>query len=70
MEPYVILGAQPRPRAPRARGRPRHRLLLTCNVVATAEGDRSMTQVFDPLLMAQLTGRDEMEPIAAEAEQH
>ncbi len=36
----------------------------------TAAGEqRSQVRVFDPLLMAQVTGREEIAPIAAEAEQ-
>ncbi len=70
MEPYVILGACNPDLAHRALEVDRGiGTLLPCNVVVAAAGERSQVRVFDPLLMAQVTGREEIAPIAAEAEQ-
>ena len=70
MEPYVILGACNPDLAHRALEVDRGiGTLLPCNVVVTAQGERSQVRVFDPLLMAEVTGREELAPIAAEAEQ-
>ncbi len=70
MEPYVILGACNPDLAHRALEVDRGiGTLLPCNVVVTAHGDRSQVRLFDPLLMAEVTGRAEIAPIAAEAEQ-
>ncbi len=70
MEPYVILGACNPDLAHRALEVDRGiGTLLPCNVVVTTDGDRSKVRIFDPLLMAEVTGREEIAPIAAEAEQ-
>jgi len=70
MEPYLILGACNPDLAHRALEVDRGiGTLLPCNVVVTAQGERSQVRIFDPLLMAQVTGRDEVASIAAEAEQ-
>jgi uncharacterized protein (DUF302 family) len=70
MEPYVILGACNPDLAHRALEVDRGiGTLLPCNVVVTAHGERSQVRVFDPLLMAQVTGREEIAPIAGEAAQ-
>ncbi len=70
MEPYVILGACNPDLAHRALEVDRGiGTLLPCNVVVAAAGERSQVRVFDPLLMAQVTGREEIAPIAAEVEQ-
>jgi len=70
MEPYVILGACNPDLAHRALEIDRGiGTLLPCNVVVTGQGERSQVRVFDPLLMAQVTGRQEIAVIAAEAEQ-
>ena len=69
MEPYVILGACNPDLAHRALEIDRGiGTLLPCNVVITAQGERSQVRIFDPLLMVQVTGRDELAPVAAEAE--
>ena len=69
MEPYVILGACNPDLAHRALEIDRGiGTLLPCNVVVTAQGERSQVRIFDPLLMVQVTGRDELAPVAAEAE--
>ncbi len=70
MEPYIILGACNPELAHRALEVDRGiGTLLPCNVVVAAAGARSKVRMFDPLLMAQVTGREEIAPIAAEAEQ-
>ena len=69
MEPYVILGACNPDLAHQALEIDRAiGTLLPCNVVVSAYGERSLVRVFDPLLMAEVTGRQELTPIAAEAE--
>lgn len=69
MEPYVILGACNPDLAHRALEVDRGvGTLLPCNVVVRADGERSQVRVFDPLLMPDVTGADELAPIAAEAE--
>ena len=70
MEPYVILGACNPDLAHRALEVDRGiGTLLPCNVVVRADGTRSQVRIFDPLLMAQVTGREEIAPIADEAAQ-
>ena len=70
MEPYVILGACNPDLAHRALEVDRGiGTLLPCNVVVRADGARSQVRIFDPLLMAQVTGREEIAPIADEAAQ-
>ncbi|MFP5218834.1 MAG: DUF302 domain-containing protein [Actinomycetes bacterium] len=70
MEPYVILGACNPDLAHRALEVDRGiGTLLPCNVVVAARGEQSQVRIFDPLLMAEVTGREEIAPIAAEAEQ-
>jgi uncharacterized protein (DUF302 family) len=70
MEPYVILGACNPDLAHRALEIDRAiGVLLPCNVVVTGTGARTKVQIFDPLLMATVTGREELHPIAAEADQ-
>ncbi|MBX6387798.1 MAG: DUF302 domain-containing protein [Frankia sp.] len=68
MEDYVILGACNPPLAHRALGVDRQiGLLLPCNVVVRADGDRTAIEVLDPTTMVALTGRAELAPVAAEA---
>lgn len=68
MEPYVILGACNPPLAHRALAVDRRiGLLLPCNVVVRADGDTVVVDVLAPQIMVSLTGRPELEPIAAEA---
>jgi uncharacterized protein (DUF302 family) len=70
MEPYVILGACNPDLAHRALEIDRGiGTLLPCNVVVTAQGERSQVRIFEPQLMVQVTGREEIAPIAAEADQ-
>jgi uncharacterized protein (DUF302 family) len=70
MEPYVILGACNPELAQRALEIDRSiGVLLPCNVVVSAAGAQSNVQAFDPLLMTAATGREELHPIAAEADQ-
>jgi uncharacterized protein (DUF302 family) len=70
VEPYVILGACNPPLAHRALEIDRTiGLLLPCNVVVRAVGDRSLVQALDPELMAAVPEREELRPIADEARQ-
>jgi uncharacterized protein (DUF302 family) len=70
LEPYVILGACNPDLAHRALEVDRGiGVLLPCNVVVRGAGDRTTVQVFDPLLMTAVVGREELHPIAAEADQ-
>ncbi|WP_069173977.1 DUF302 domain-containing protein [Streptomyces griseus] len=68
MEPYLILGACNPPLARRALDADRSiGLLLPCNVVVRAEGDRTVVQALDPGTMVTLTGLDALAPVAEEA---
>jgi hypothetical protein len=42
-------------------------VLLPCNVVVSARDHGSKIQILDPLIMAAVMGRDELQPIAQEA---
>lgn len=66
--PYLILGACNPPLAHRAiTADPSIGLLLPCNVVVRAEGGRTVVEALDPDLMVSVTGKPELEPVAAEA---
>ncbi|MGW3269783.1 DUF302 domain-containing protein [Streptomyces sp. NPDC001056] len=68
MEDYVILGACNPPLAHQALEADRTiGLLLPCNVVVRAEGDRIAVQALDPQTMVALTGLDALRPVADEA---
>ncbi|MFE6977510.1 DUF302 domain-containing protein [Streptomyces sp. NPDC057682] len=68
MEPYLILGACNPPLAKRALDADRSiGLLLPCNVVVRADGDRVVVQAVDPGTMVTLTGLAAMVPVAEEA---
>ncbi|MFF2503130.1 DUF302 domain-containing protein [Streptomyces sp. NPDC058067] len=68
MEPYLILGACNPPLARQALEIDRSiGLLLPCNVVVRADGDRVIVQAVDPGTMVTLTGLDAMAPVAEEA---
>jgi uncharacterized protein (DUF302 family) len=68
VEPYVILGACNPQLAHRALEVDRTiGLLLPCNVLVRAIGDRSLVQALDPELMAAVPEREELRPIADEA---
>ena len=70
MEDYVILGACDPPFASRALGIDRSiGLLLPCNVVVRAAGDGAIVEALDPQIMATLTGRPELKPVADEVGQ-
>ena len=67
--PYVILGACTPPLAHKALSAERDiGLLLPCNVIVYADDDpsRSVIAVLDPVEALQLTGRDDIRPIAEE----
>ena len=68
MEPYVILGACNPDLAHQALDIDRSiGVLLPCNVVVSARDHGSKIQILDPLIMAAVMGRDELQPIAQEA---
>lgn len=68
MEPYVILGACNPDLASQALDIDRSiGVLLPCNVVVSARDIGSKIQILDPLIMASVMGRDELQPIAQEA---
>ncbi|MFE7278633.1 DUF302 domain-containing protein [Streptomyces sp. NPDC057623] len=68
MEDYVILGACNPPLAHRALETDRSiGLLLPCNVVVRADGERTAVQVLDPNTMVTLTELDALRPVAEEA---
>jgi uncharacterized protein (DUF302 family) len=68
--PYLILGACNPPLAHRALTvDPSIGLLLPCNVVVRADGDRTLVEALDPDVMVTFTGKPELEPVAAEAKQ-
>ncbi|GAA0247386.1 hypothetical protein GCM10010492_53820 [Saccharothrix mutabilis subsp. mutabilis] len=68
VEPYVILGACNPPLAHRALEVDRTiGLLLPCNVVVRDRGGRTLVQALDPNVMTELTGRDELRPVAEDA---
>lgn len=68
MEDYVILGACNPDLAHRALEIDRNiGALLPCNVVVSAEGDRSRVQILDPQTISSITGLDDLQPVADEA---
>jgi uncharacterized protein (DUF302 family) len=68
MEPYLILGACNPDLAHQALEIDRSMgVLLPCNVVVRASDGDSIVQVFDPQVMATLTGHPAMGHLAAEA---
>ena len=70
IEDYVILGACNPPLASRALGIDRRiGLLLPCNVVVRATADGTIVEALDPQIMATLTGRPDLKPVADEAAQ-
>ncbi|MDX3458601.1 DUF302 domain-containing protein [Streptomyces sp. ME02-8801-2C] len=68
MEDYLILGACNPSLAHRALETDRSiGLLLPCNVVVRADGDRTAVQALDPNTMVALTELDALRPVAEEA---
>jgi uncharacterized protein (DUF302 family) len=68
IEDYVILGACNPPLAHRALAADRSiGLLLPCNVVVRATPAGTVVEALDPQIMATLTGRPELKPVADEA---
>lgn len=68
IEPYVILGACNPELAHRALELEREiGLLLPCNVVVRAEGERTMVQALDPQVIAEVSGTPGLEAIAEDA---
>jgi uncharacterized protein (DUF302 family) len=67
--PYVILGACNPHLAHRAlQGDPQIGLLLPCNVVVQESSAGASVSIASPLVMFSVVRRDDLEPIAAEAE--
>ena len=68
IEDYVILGACNPPLAHRALAADRSiGLLLPCNVVVRTTPAGTVVEALDPQIMATLTGRPELKPVADEA---
>lgn len=68
MARYTIVGACNPQLASRALDVvPQIGVLLPCNVVVREEGDDVVVEAMDPGLMANVTGSDDMAPIAADA---
>jgi uncharacterized protein (DUF302 family) len=68
IEPYVILGACNPELAHRALELEREvGLLLPCNVVVRAEGDRTMVQALDPRVIGEVSGTPGLEAVAEDA---
>lgn len=68
IEDYVILGACNPPLAYRALAADRSiGLLLPCNIVVRATPAGTVVEVLDPQIMATLTGRPDLKPVADEA---
>ncbi len=69
MEPYTILGACNPDLAHRALEIDREiGLLLPCNVVVRAQERGTLVQALDPQVMVRVPERDELRPIAEEAD--
>jgi uncharacterized protein (DUF302 family) len=68
MDRYVIVGAcNPHLASAALDTEPLIGVLLPCNVVVREVGDKVIVDAMDPGLMASMTGRPEMQPIADEA---
>jgi uncharacterized protein (DUF302 family) len=68
IDPYLILGACNPPLAHRALTADSSiGLLLPCNVVVRVDGGRTVVEALDPDIMVSVTGKPELEPVAAEA---
>jgi uncharacterized protein (DUF302 family) len=68
MEDYLILGACNPPLAHRALNADRKiGLLLPCNVVVRASGNKTIVEALDPQVMMEAAGQPALKPIAAEA---
>lgn len=68
--PQMILGAcNPHLAHKATSADPRIAALLPCNVVVRTEGDQTVIEALAPALMAEVTGNDELRPIADEANQ-
>lgn len=66
MEPYIVLGACNPDHTHRALQIDRG-IGMPCDVVVSAEAARSVFRAFETLLVAEVTGSEDLAPIAAEA---
>lgn len=67
-DPQVILGAcNPQLAQQATQADPRIAALLPCNVVVRRNGDRTIVEALEPALMGQLSGNDDLTPIAEDA---
>ena len=65
---YVILGAcNPTLANAALELEPQLGLLLPCNVIVRREADATVIQALDPDIMVRVTGKDDLEEVAAEA---
>ncbi len=68
LAPTLILGAcQPTLAAAALTAEPSVALLLPCNVVVRADGERTVVQALDPATMVELTGNQALHGVAADA---
>jgi uncharacterized protein (DUF302 family) len=69
VEPYLIIGACNPVLAKRAlEAEPEVGTLLPCNIVVRKVGDQVVVHVFDPAIMASISGNPEVTEVAREAE--
>ena len=69
IEQYVVLGACNPDLAHRALEVDRSiGVLLPCNVVVREDGAKTTVQVFEPMLMTTVVGREELYPVVVEAD--
>jgi len=68
--PQVILGAcNPQLAHQATVADPRIATLLPCNVVVRTEADRTVIEALSPALMAEISGNEELRPVAEDAAQ-
>jgi uncharacterized protein (DUF302 family) len=66
--PQMILGAcNPHLAHQATTADPRIAALLPCNVVVRTEGDRTVVEALSPSLMAEVSGNDDLRPVADDA---
>jgi uncharacterized protein (DUF302 family) len=68
LAPYRILGACRPPLAAQAvAAEPDIGLLLPCNVVVYADGERTVVAALDPIMMTEVTGNETLHEVALDA---